>query len=91
MVTSELDTVACRYYDLGVQLGMPVHRLKLLEGQYWFTGGGGRMLIEIIDWWLRKGREGEHNIWSELISSLERMNETRLARRLYNVYLKQNL
>ena len=87
-VTDELHSVAHRYSELGVQLGMPLHQIKSLEYRYGHTSGVDRILAEIIDWWLRKNGDSHDKLWTTLIDSLEAIEENRLAINLRDAYLQ---
>lgn len=81
----QLDSIAYRYYDFAVQLGMQLEELKLLEDQYHHQGGK-RILIEIVDWWLRKFVGDEKKVWGVISKCLERMNETRLSKTIRDTH-----
>ena len=86
-VTHALESVLHKYCELGVQLEMPLHKINSLENQY---RQPERVMIEIIDWWLReKGLRHSHTkMWTMIIESVERIGENRLAKTLRDVYLQ---
>ena len=89
-MTCELESVAHRYCELGIQLGIPLYKIRALEDRYRYTSGVERMLTEIVDWWLRQGKPGsDDQRWGEIVKILERLNERKLARKLHVRYIEE--
>ena len=71
------------YVGLGVNLGMGLEEIKVIEHDY---QGAYRRLVEVVNWWLKRQENEESSIWRKIITCLERMNETELARKISDKY-----
>ena len=90
MLTNELSPLSSDYCTLGVQLGMSLDEIKTLEKQY--MKDGKRVLLEILDWWLKQGRYNDRTeMWETIVSSLIAMNWNRLAAKIRRKYLDINV
>lgn len=81
-VCKELTTVEYRWYDIGIQLGVPIHKLKLFETQ--------RGLSEIVDYWLRGNIEDASISWDFIATTLKSVDESGLAKEICKKYCQSN-
>ena len=75
-VLNELKEVT-KWHELGVQLGVPAHKLNAIDSKY--TQDTDRSKTEVIIWWL-------HNIedtsWKKLAQAVEEIEHKVLAKKL---------
>ena len=77
----ELGKVAHKWFKIGVQLGIPLHKLKEFEKEV-------DPLSVIIDYWLNGNGEGVPVSWRSVVAALESsyVDETGLAHRISEKY-----
>ena len=84
-VCEELGEVAHRWFKIGVQLGVPHHKLKEFEKEV-------DPLSAVIDYWLNGNAERVPVSWRSVAAALESsyVGETGLATRISRKYCQQN-
>ena len=80
-VFKELITIATKWCDIGISLGLPYHTIEVISHEYFCVNDRCRAVIVT---WL-KGN-GTPVSWASLISALERMDERRVAETLRDKY-----
>ena len=77
----ELGKVAHKWFKIGVQLGVPLHKLKEFEKE-------ADPLSAVIDYWLNGNVEGVLISWKSIVAALEssHVDETGLAHRISKKY-----
>ena len=81
-ICNSLATVKYKWFSIGVQLGIPPHKLKEFEKD---------SLVETVDYFLKGNVEGVPLSWDSIVTALksDHVGEPALAKHLQNVYTKQ--
>ena len=75
-VLNELKEVT-KWHELGVQLGVPAHKLNAIDRQH--TQDTDRSKTEVIIWWLQNI---EDTSWKKLAQAVEEIEHKVLAKKL---------
>ena len=80
-VCNALATVKYKWFSIGVQLGIPRHKLKEFEKE-------ANPLVETVDYFLRGNVEGVPLSWDSIVTALKSsfVLEPALARRIQRMY-----
>ena len=80
-ICNALATVKYKWFYIGVQLGIPPHKLKEFEK-------GADSLVETVDYFLKGNVEGVPLSWDSIVTALksDHVGEPALAKHLQNVY-----
>ena len=80
-ICSELGVVTYKWYQIGVQLGIPYHKLKEFEEER-------DPLVATIHYWLNGNVEGVSISWSSIVTALKssHVGESGLANKMKKKY-----
>ena len=83
-ICNALATVKYKWFSIGIQLGIPPHKLKEFEK-------GADPLVETVDYFLKGNVEGVPLSWDSIVTALksDHVGEPALAKHLKNVYTQQ--
>ena len=83
-ICNALATVKYKWFSIGIQLGIPPHKLKEFEK-------GADPLVETVDYFLKGNVEGVALSWDSIVTALrsDHVGEPALAKHLQNVYTQQ--
>jgi len=79
---SVLMGIESRWFELGIQLEVPLPMLRSIEVNY---RDSHRCLLELLECWLSNDRAAS---WTKLVGVLQEMSENLLAHRIYRVYVQ---
>ena len=83
-ICNALAKVKYKWFSIGIQLGIPPHKLKEFEK-------GADPLVETVDFFLKGNVEGVPLSWYSIVTALksDHVGEPALAKYLQNVYTQQ--
>ena len=83
-ICNALATVKYKWFSIGIQLGVPYHKLKEFEKE-------AHPLVETVDYFLKGNVEGVPLSWDSIVTALksDHVGEPALAKHLQNVYTQQ--
>ena len=81
LVCKELGTVKHKYFDIGVQLGVPIHELKLFEKE-------NSPLSSVVGYWLGANAVDVPVTWGSVVEALNDVGEIGLANTISKKYCK---
>lgn len=82
-VTEELYPVGSMYLRLGLNLGMKLPEINVIEHDYQSVY---RRLVEVVNWWLKRQKNEESLIWRKIVKCLEMIEQPELARKISDKY-----
>ena len=83
-ICNALARVEYKWFSIGIQLGIPPHKLKEFEK-------GADPLVETVDYFLKGNVESVPLSWNSIVTALksDHVGEPALAKHLQNVYTQQ--
>ena len=82
-IREELSVVAYKWYEIGIQLGIPTYKLKEFEKK-------ADPLTEVIDYWLKGNVESVPVNWKSIVNALKssHVDESGRAKRIELKYCR---